>query len=246
MFVLITVPHGTCITKIQRTCDLRAIQCSNILKNVLNKRKIKHNTVKFNLSRLEVDANRVKPDKYIYYTKTIKSNNTKINNTKIKNTKIKNTKINNTKINNTKINNTTTPANINNTIYYDVNKNYIDYNMAVKYWNSFNNRIINIIKKEKRILLLDIHSFPKGSFDGAQIAIIDIQNINRPELYEFANMIISTMGINIKIYNGADNNIQNTYAKFTYPLLIEFCEDRTYLLNDSIYLFFEKVIEYFK
>jgi hypothetical protein len=232
MFVLITVPHGTCITKIQRTCDLRAIQCSNILKNVLNKRKIKHNTVKFNLSRLEVDANRIKPDKYIYYTK--------INNRKFNNRKFNNTKINNTKINNT------TPANINNTIYYDVNKNYIDYDMAVKYWNSFNKRIVNIIKKEKRILLLDIHSFPKGSFDGAQIAIIDIQNINRPELYEFANMIISTMGINIKIYNGADNNIQNTYAKFTYPLLIEFCEDRTYLLNDSIYLFFEKVIEYFK
>ena len=96
-----------------------------------------------------------------------------------------------------------------------------------------------------KILLLDIHSFPKGSFNGAQIAIIDIYRTQRLKLDKFALFIIDKMHIDIRIFNGLDNYIQNTYKKSTYPLLLEFCEDRTYLLNDTIKLFFEELINYF-
>ena len=90
-----------------------------------------------------------------------------------------------------------------------------------------------------------MHSFPKGSFGGAQIVIIDIYKIHRVKLDKFAIYIINKMHIDIRIFNGLDNYIQNTYKKSTYPLLLEFCEDRTYLLNETIKLFFEEVINYF-
>ena len=127
----------------------------------------------------------------------------------------------------------------------------IDYknNLVSKYWDEFNNRIKKIIADEKtkqhKILLLDLHSFPKGSFGGAQIVIIDIYKIHRVKLDKFAIYIINKMHIDIRIFNGLDNYIQNTYKKSTYPLLLEFCEDRTYLLNETIKLFFEEVINYF-
>ena len=158
--------------------------------------------------------------------KTQKNKSTKNKSTKNKSTKNKSTKNKSTK-----------------------NKSN-EIELSIKYWNAFNNRIINIIKHHTKILLLDIHSFPKGSFDGAQIAIIDIQNINRPELEMFANYIIKKTNIDVKIFNGADNNIQNTYNylqhKSTYPLLLEFCEDRSYLLDEGIKLFFEEVINFFR
>ena len=122
--------------------------------------------------------------------------------------------------------------------------------LVSKYWEEFNNRIQKIIKDEKaklhKILLLDIHSFPKGSFGGAQIAIIDIYKTHRVKLDKFAIYIINKMHIDIRIFNGLDNHIQNTYKKSTYPLLLEFCEDRTYLLNETIKLFFEELIDFFK
>ena len=122
--------------------------------------------------------------------------------------------------------------------------------LVSNYWEEFNNRIKKIIKDEKakqhKIMLLDIHSFPKGSFGGAQIAIIDIYKTHRVKLDKFAIYIINKTHIDIRIFDGLDNHIQNTYKKSTYPLLLEFCEDRTYLLNETIKLFFEELIDFFK
>jgi hypothetical protein len=122
--------------------------------------------------------------------------------------------------------------------------------LVSNYWEEFNDRIKKIIKDEKakqhKIVLLDIHSFPKGSFGGAQIAIIDIYKTHRVKLDKFAIYIINKMHIDIRIFDGLDNHIQNTYKKSTYPLLLEFCEDRTYLLNETIKLFFEELIDFFK
>ena len=255
MFVLITIPHSFCATKIVRTCDLRAVASSKILINVLNKKKIKHAKVQMHISRLDVDVNRIKPQKQIYNTPSNTPPNTPPNtptntptntttntptDTNIPNNKKtqknKSTKNKSTKNKSTKNKSTKNKSN--------------EIELSIKYWNAFNNRIINIIKHHTKILLLDIHSFPKGSFDGAQIAIIDIQNINRPELEMFANYIIKKTNIDVKIFNGADNNIQNTYNylqhKSTYPLLLEFCEDRSYLLDEGIKLFFEEVINFFR
>ena len=260
MFVLITIPHSFCATKIVRTCDLRAVASSKILINVLNKKKIKHAKVQMHISRLDVDVNRMKPQRQIYNTPTNTPSNTP-HYTKILNTNIPNNKyILNTNIpNNKKTQKNKSSKNEftkNNSENHKLKKNKSEKNksneteLSIKYWNAFNNRIINIIKHHTKILLLDIHSFPKGSFDGAQIAIIDIQNINRPELEMFANYIIKKTNIDVKIFNGADNNIQNTYNylqhKSTYPLLLEFCEDRSYLLDEGIKLFFEEVINFFR
>ena len=94
-------------------------------------------------------------------------------------------------------------------------------------------------------MLLDIHSFPKGSFDGSQIAIIDIYKTHRPKLYEFALYIKEKTNIDIKVYDGADNNIQNSYQTSTYPMLLEFCEDREFLLDESINMFLKLLLDYF-
>ena len=122
--------------------------------------------------------------------------------------------------------------------------------LVSNYWEEFNDRIKKIIKDEKakqhKIMLIDIHSFPKGSFGGAQIAIIDIYKTHRVKLDKFAIYIINKTHIDIRIFDGLDNHIQNTYKKSTYPLLLEFCEDRTYLLNETIKLFFEELIDFFK
>ena len=253
MFVLITIPHSFCATKIVRTCDLRAVASSKILINVLNKKKIKHAKVQMHISRLDVDVNRMKPQRQIYNTPTNTSTNTPPNT--LTNTHPNthpntppDTTLNKNKSNNKKTQKHKSTKN-KSTKHKSKNKSN-ETEISIKYWNAFNNRIINIIKNHTKILLLDIHSFPKGSFDGAQIAIIDIQNINRPELEMFANYIIKKTNIDVKIFNGADNNIQNTYNylqhKSTYPLLLEFCEDRSYLLDEGIKLFFEEVINFFR
>lgn len=184
MFALITVTHGYCVTKIVRTCDLRAIECANKLGNILKKKKMQYSIVKFLTSRLDVDANRKMP----------------------------------------------------------VGEE------GMRLWNLFNDKIKKQISlnKNKKIMLYDIHSFPKGEFDYAQIAIIDIKNTFRKELQMFANYIINKYGINIKIYNGAeDNYVQETYKDKTYPILIEFCEDKDYLLDCHIIKFFEELINHF-
>jgi hypothetical protein len=119
--------------------------------------------------------------------------------------------------------------------------------LAYQYWQKFNHRIMHIIQREKEqnILLLDIHSFPKGSFNGAQITIIDIYKKSRIKLHNFILFIREKLKLDVKLYKGLDNHIQNTYKKYTYPLLIEFCEDKTYLSNDSIRLFFNELLLYF-
>jgi len=257
MFVLITIPHSFCATKIVRTCDLRAVASSKILINVLNKKKIKHAKVQMHISRLDVDVNRMKPQRQIYNIYTNTPTDTKPTDTPT-DTKPTVTKPTDTPPDTNKPNNKKTQKNKstkNKSTKHKLTKNKTKHKsneteISIKYWNAFNNRIINIIKNHTKILLLDIHSFPKGSFDGAQIAIIDIQNINRPELEMFANYIIKKTNIDVKIFNGADNNIQNTYNylqhKSTYPLLLEFCEDRSYLLDEGIKLFFEEVINFFR
>jgi len=257
MFVLITIPHSFCATKIVRTCDLRAVASSKILINVLNKKKIKHAKVQMHISRLDVDVNRMKPQRQIYNIYTNTPTDTKPTDTPT-DTKPTVTKPTDTPPDTNIPNNKKTQKNKstkNKSTKHKLTKNKTKHKsneteISIKYWNAFNNRIINIIKNHTKILLLDIHSFPKGSFDGAQIAIIDIQNINRPELEMFANYIIKKTNIDVKIFNGADNNIQNTYNylqhKSTYPLLLEFCEDRSYLLDEGIKLFFEEVINFFR
>ena len=301
MFVLITVPHRFCIAKITRTCDLRAESSSKLLINILNKRKIKNETVKMSVPRIDVDFNRMKPrilentKKYnkihklpLNYKRTklytanyykYKSTNTQeIQSAQYIKDPESTSKESNTQqleTNNAQqqpiYTNTQQLATNNaqqqpiytqqqqNKIYKDLNyykKDYYHNNtidnknkLVSKYWDQFNNKIIKIIKDEKakkhKILLLDIHSFPKGSFDGAQIAIIDIYKTNRTKLDKFVIHIINKMHIDIRVFNGLDNYIQNTYKKSTYPLLLEFCEDRTYLLNETIKLFFEELLNYF-
>lgn len=281
MFLLITVPHGFCIAKIARTCDLRAESCSKILINILNKKKIKHGTVKMTVPRIDVDFNRMKPKNLKNTKKTKKIHKLPIN---YKRTKLYIPQLNTNyqelqsaqhikEPNNTQelaqSPSPSTNTNESKDISIRQNETYIDDNdvnyykndyyhnntidnknkLVSKYWEDFNNKIKKIIKDEKakkhKILLLDIHSFPKGSFGGAQIAIIDIYNTNRVKLDKFAIYIINKMHIDIRIFNGLDNYIQNTYKKTTYPLLLEFCEDRTYLLNETIKLFFEEVLTYF-
>lgn len=119
--------------------------------------------------------------------------------------------------------------------------------VALQYWQKFDHRIMHIIQREERqkILLLDIHSFPKGSFHGAQIAIIDIYKKSRIKLKQFTLFIHTKLNLDVKLYKGLDNRIQNTYKKYTYPLLIEFCEDKTYLSNEAIRLFFTELLLYF-
>ena len=95
------------------------------------------------------------------------------------------------------------------------------------------------------LLLLDIHSFPKGHFNGAQITIIDIYKKNRVKLQKFTLFIRAKLNLDVKLYKGLDNRIQNTYKKYTYPLLLEFCEDKTYLSNEAIRLFFTELLLYF-
>jgi hypothetical protein len=184
MYVLVTVPHAHCVTKIVRACDLRALECANKLGNLLKKKDIRYNIVKLSISRLDVDLNRKQPDN----------------------------------------------------------------NEAIKYWTLFNNKIIKKIalNKNSNISLFDIHSFPKGEFDNSQIALIDLKNQNRKELILFANYIIDKYGCNVKIFNGDENNfIQETYKNKTYPILIEFCEDKNYLLDEVITKFLEELITYF-
>ena len=102
-----------------------------------------------------------------------------------------------------------------------------------------------LLKTQQKILLLDIHSFPKGSFEGAQIVIIDIHKKKRIKLQKFTLFVRAKLNLDVRLYKGLDNHIQNTYKKYTYPLLLEFCEDKTYLPNDAVKLFFQEVIQYF-
>jgi hypothetical protein len=134
---------------------------------------------------------------------------------------------------------------------------------AIKEWNKFNTRVANTIMQNKNqsILLLDIHSFPKGSFgkptgsfgkptgsinndNDIQIAILDIFKNDRPELKELVEKIKRDLQLNVKILKGGKNYIQDTYKADAYPLLIEFCEDKSYLSNKQIKAFFDMLVEW--
>jgi len=336
MFVLLTVPHGFCTTKVSRTCDLRADPCSRIITKILNKKKIKNKCIRMHIVRSDIDLNRIKPEiskhtKKQYKlplnyqrTKLYKINNVMgsiptpvhapmstytpapisapmprqapITNTSsqqsepvsatnpihepapIANTIQQTQPSRNNKIQmplqiSTQMQNPVQPQqmppppqnppqmndndhqNYYNNINYYKNEYYRNDNIdtkneyVIKHWQAFNDRIIKSIKEERarrqKILLLDVHSFPKGSFNGAQIAIIDIYKTNRVKLDKFAIHIINKMHIDIRIFNGLDNHIQNTYKTTTYPLLLEFCEDRTYLLDETIKVFCLELIDYF-
>jgi hypothetical protein len=202
MFVLTTIPHGFCPTRLKRTCDLRALACAKILIDILNKNKIPNSSIKSTIKRSIVDVNRKKPKRI---TQKYQQNDIAKQNEIVKQNEI-----------------------------------------AIKYWKTFNNRIMTqLLKTQQKILLLDIHSFPKGSFDGAQIAIIDIHKKKRIKLQKFTLFVRAKLNLDVRLYKGLDNHIQNTYKKYTYPLLLEFCEDKTYLSNDAVKLFFQEVIQYF-
>jgi hypothetical protein len=185
MFVLITVPHGYCPSKIGRTCDLRAPSCAKIVSQILTKNGDPHASVKANVARTIVDLNRKRPKR--------------------------------------------------------------TQKVALHHWQKFDRRIMHIIQHEahEKILLLDIHSFPKGHFNGAQITIIDIYKKSRVKLQNFTLFVRAKLNLDVKLYKGLDNRIQNTYKKYTYPILIEFCEDKTYLSNEDIRLFFQELLLYF-
>jgi hypothetical protein len=119
---------------------------------------------------------------------------------------------------------------------------------AIKAWTQFNQRIATTIMQEKSqsLLFLDIHSFPKGSFNDAQITILDIYQKNRPELQQLAARVKSELGIKIELLKGGKNYIQDHYQTEAYPLLIEFCEDKTYLSQREIKAFFALFLDWIK
>jgi len=112
-----------------------------------------------------------------------------------------------------------------------------------KIWNEFNKRITMKLKPDT--LLIDCHSFPLGSFDGAQIAILELSDTNRNEVEKFVKFARRKTSLDIKFFKGRDNYIQDFYSNYSYPLLIEFCEDREYLRKEDIEVFINTLFEYF-
>ena len=119
---------------------------------------------------------------------------------------------------------------------------------AIKEWNKFNNRISQtlMLKKTQPIMLIDVHSFPKGSFANAQIAILDLFKKNRHELKQLVTQVQRDLHINIKLIKGGKNYIQDQYQEVAYPLLIEFCEDKTYLSDATIQAFFKHLLQFYR
>ena len=115
---------------------------------------------------------------------------------------------------------------------------------GIEIWEAFNERIMSKLKEET--LLLDIHSFPIGSFEDAQIAILELTHEDRAELLEFVNLVRKKTGINVKIFKGKGNYIQDYYREKSYPLLLEFCEDKDYLSDEEIKQFMWLLLDFFK
>ena len=115
-------------------------------------------------------------------------------------------------------------------------------------WTRFDKSIqvfLNQHQKKNNIVLLDVHSFPKGSFNSAQIAIIDIMNKERPELQLLIAKVQRELKIDIQLFKGGTNYIQNTYQTKCYPVLLEFCEDTDYLKQAEIKQFMLLFIDFF-
>lgn len=111
-------------------------------------------------------------------------------------------------------------------------------------WDEFNRRIKS--KLHDKTLLLDVHSFPFGDFDGAQITILELSGENRSEVKNFVFKAIQETGLDVKLLKGKGNYIQDYYSKYSYPLLIEFCEDKDHLSNNDIKRFGEVLFSYFR
>jgi hypothetical protein len=131
----------------------------------------------------------------------------------------------------------------------DVNRDKPDMSPdAIKEWNKFNQRVASTIMQQKAqpIFFLDIHSFPKGSFKDAQIAILDIFHKTRPELEQLVTNARESLGLKVALLKGGKNYIQDHYQTEAYPLLIEFCEDKTYLSQRDIKAFFALLLDWVK
>ena len=130
---------------------------------------------------------------------------------------------------------------------------------SINEWDKFQNAIHNVIteNQKKKILLLDIHSFDninafcKKGTDNCYITILDIYNKPRIKLRRFAE----TFGLpfTVNIAPGGTNYIINTYGNINvniplstkiYPILLEFFEDHTSLTDETINMFFDKLLEY--
>ena len=144
----------------------------------------------------------------------------------------------------------------------DFNRNKLDLtpsnNSSIEEWDKFQQTILKTIvsTSTKKILLLDIHSFPninsfckKGKND-CYITILDVYNKNRPELRQFAKT--SEMPFTVNVEPGGKNYIINTYGDIhipastntIYPILLEFIENTTLLSDEQIELFFNKLLEF--
>jgi hypothetical protein len=136
-------------------------------------------------------------------------------------------------------------------------KLYNDF--SINEWNKFQNAIHRTIieNQKKKILLLDIHSFDninafcKKGTDNCYITILDIYNKPRIKLRRFAETVGLPFTVNIA--PGGTNYIINTYGNINvniplstkiYPILLEFFEDYTSLTNETINMFFDKLLEY--
>lgn len=144
----------------------------------------------------------------------------------------------------------------------DINRNKIDLTPSNKYsieeWNKFQQKILKTIvsNSTKKILLLDIHSFPninsfcKKDKNDCYITILDVHNKNRPELRQFAKT--SEMPFTVNVEPGGKNYIINTYGDIhipastntIYPILLEFIENTSLLTDEQIELFFNKLLEF--
>lgn len=116
---------------------------------------------------------------------------------------------------------------------------------GLKEWDLFHSEIKRSLNG-KETLLIDVHSFPLGSFNGSQIAILDIEGIIRPEVSDFVSFVNFETGIDIGLFAGSKNYIQNTYASDNcFPLLIEFCEDKNHLTDEDLQIFIQLLLDYF-
>jgi hypothetical protein len=253
MFVCITTPHSGCdinnsINAINRICDTRSSNIADIAEKVFNNNGFNTKTLKNTILRSIVDMNRKKPLKTKKNNKKSVINNSNNSKSKISNQNEKNMVISDmTSGTENKLNN----AN--------------NANNAGKLWSKYHAKIKRTLryalKKNDIVILLDIHSYPYGSFGNSLITLIDTKYLDtnmtlnkhfRHITLELANIISQTMEIRIPVFQGLYNDIQDsipneiqtTHAthnnkKVIIPFLIEFCEDIEKLTDEMITKFFE-------
>ncbi len=96
----------------------------------------------------------------------------------------------------------------------------------------------------RHIWVLEMHSFPRREWEVNRDEKMVIVSI--PEFAQTGNALANY--INASLYQGTEkNDIQYTYAPFrdkVTVLLIESCEDKTYLPDDELDTKLQKIIEY--